>query len=151
MTQEVSNKEVEKLKFKKLSQDAIIPSRAEDGSAGYDLFATETFVLPPKTRVLVKTNIAAEIPDGYYGRIAGKSGLAYKFGIDILGGVIDKSYRGDIGVILLNTDDAPFGVNKGKAIAQLIIEKCAYLPVEEVEELSSTDRGDGGYGSTGRC
>jgi dUTP pyrophosphatase len=96
-----------------------------------------------------------EIPEGYYGRIAPRSGLALKQGIDVLGGVIDASYRGEIGVILVNTtakgDELQIThIKKGDKIAQLIIEKCHQVEWEEVKELAETDRGAGGFGSTGQ-
>lgn len=141
---------IEPLKVKLLSDKAKVPSRAEEGSVGYDLFSAEEGIIYPKTRRLFKTNIAVEIPEGHYGRVAPRSGLSYKNGIDVFGGVIDPSYRGDMGVILYNSDDTEIGIEVGKAIAQLIIEKVSTPPVVIVEELSETKRGENGYNSTNR-
>jgi hypothetical protein len=88
--------------FQKLSEKAKVPSQATFSDAGYDLFSTEAYALKPGERKLFKTNISTAIPHGYYGRIAPRSGLAYKHGIDVLAGVIDSGYRGDIGIILIN-------------------------------------------------
>ena len=92
-----------KIQLKKLSENAIVPTRGSSGAAGYDLYSTEDYILKPGERKLFKTNISVKIPDGYYGRLAPRSGLAFKHGIDVLAGVIDSDYLGDIGVILLNT------------------------------------------------
>lgn len=93
------------IQVKKLSENAIVPTRGSAGAAGYDLYSTEDYVLKPSERKLFKTNISMKIPDGYYGRLAPRSGLAFKNGIDVLAGVIDEDYLGDIGVILLNTNN----------------------------------------------
>ena len=92
-----------KIQLKKLSENAIVPTRGSSGAAGYDLYSTEDYILKPGERKLFKTNISVKIPDGYYGRLAPSYGLAFKHGIDVLAGVIDSDYLGDIGVILLNT------------------------------------------------
>jgi dUTP pyrophosphatase len=101
-------------------------------------------------RKMVATGVQLEIPEGYYGRIAPRSGLALKQGIDVLAGVIDSSYRGEIKVIIFNTDNQKvFKVNVGDRIAQLIIEKHYNFDFVEVEDLETTDRGEGGFGSSG--
>jgi len=135
--------------FIKLSDKAKIPSQATPSDAGYDLFSTESCVLKPGERKLFKTNISTAIPHGYYGRIAPRSWLAYKYGIDVLAGVIDSGYRGDIGVILINFGMEDFSVNEGDKIAQFIIEKCHYVEWQEVDSLDLTVRADWGFGSTG--
>jgi len=135
--------------FIKLSDKAQIPSQATPSDAGYDLFATESYVLKPGERKLFKTNISTAIPHGYYGRIAPRSGLAYKHGIDSLAGVIDSGYRGDIWVILINFGTEDFAVNEGDKIAQFIIERCHYVERKEVETLDETIRSEWGFGSTG--
>ncbi len=113
------------IQIKKLSDKAKIPTQGSKYAAGYDLYAAEEVLVNTMGRKLVKTNISISIPEGYYGRIAPRSGLAYKNGIDVLAGVIDSDYRGDIGVILFNTDhNLDFEVNVGDRIAQIIIEKC---------------------------
>ena len=136
--------------FKKLSEKAQIPSQATLWDAGYDLYATENYTIKPGERKLFKTNISTAIPHGYYGRIAPRSGLAYKHGIDVLAGVIDAGYRGDIGVILINFWPEDFAVNEGDKIAQFIIEKCHFVTWQEVDELGESQRGEGGWGSTGK-
>jgi dUTP pyrophosphatase len=159
------------IRYKKLHKDAKPPKQAKDGDAGYDLFALEPTTLNPFERKAIKTGIAIEIPKGYYGRIAPRSGLAVKDGIDVLAGVVDAGYRDGVGVVLINLNvlewltllftnpkdafQAIFGVKglfkvdpNGKAVAQLIIEKCHEVEWVEAEELSSSERGTGGYGST---
>lgn len=136
--------------FKKLSEKAKIPTQATPSDAGYDLYTTESYTLKPGERKLLKTNISTAIPHGYYGRIAPRSGLAYKHGIDVLAWVIDAGYRWDIGVILINFGTEEFVVNEGDKIAQFIIEKCHYVNRSEVEELPESTRGEGWFGSTGK-
>jgi len=143
---------------KDLNREFFIPERATVGSAGYDLKASfETsfspIVIPPGERRLIKTNLIAEIPTGYYGRIAPRSGLAFKHGIDVLAGVIDSDYRGEIGVILINLDTkAPYSVSNGDKVAQLIIEPYAVcdMIIRASGDTTLTDRGAGGFGSTGK-
>lgn len=138
-----------KIEIKKLSENATLPTQGSEYAAGYDLYAAEQGVVPSECRLLIKTNISVSIPDGYYGRIAPRSGLAYKSGIDVMAGVIDADYRGDIGVILYNTDVKDFEFQKGDRIAQLIIEKCHKVEWQEVSELEDSVRSEGGFGSTG--
>ena len=138
------------INVKKLSENATIPTQGTKFAAGYDLYAAEDEVVVCGTRKLIKTNISMEIIPGYYGRIAPRSGLAYKSGIDVLAGVIDSDYRGDIGVILYNTDkNIDFEIKKGDRIAQIIFEACYSATLNTVENLDNTLRQGGGYGSTG--
>jgi len=138
------------IRIKLLSDKAKIPTAGSAFSAGYDLYSSEEGSVQPGQRVLVKTNVSVAIPTGYYGRIAPRSGLAYKNGIDSLAGVIDSDYRGDIGVILLNTDSSKiFTYSAGDRIAQLIIEKCHDINWVKVTKLEESKRNDGSYGSTG--
>ena len=138
------------INVKRLSENATIPTQGTSFAAGYDLYAAEDATIVCGTRKLVKTNISMEITPGYYGRIAPRSGLAYKSGIDVLAGVIDSDYRGDIGVILYNTDkNIDFAVKKGDRIAQIIFEACYSATLNTVENLDNTLRQGGGYGSTG--
>jgi dUTP pyrophosphatase len=138
------------INVKKLSENAIVPTQGTKFAAGYDLYAAEDSVVVCGTRKLIKTNISMEITPGYYGRIAPRSGLAYKSGIDVLAGVIDSDYRGDIGVILYNTDkNIDFEIKKGDRIAQIIFEACYSATLNSVENLDNTLRQGGGYGSTG--
>ena len=143
-------REILQINVKKLSENATIPTQGTSFAAGYDLYAAEDAVVVCGTRKLIKTNISMEITPGYYGRIAPRSGLAYKNGIDVLAGVIDSDYRGDIGVILYNTDkNIDFTVKKGDRIAQIIFEACYIATLNNVENLDNTLRQAGGFGSTG--
>lgn len=143
-----------KLLFKKLSDDAQLPTRGSEHAVGYDLYASE------KTQVkfsdsgiqnwcLVKTGLAVAIPAGHYGRVAPRSGLAKNDGLDVLAGVVDPDYRGELGVILINHNHHTFWVLPGMKIAQLVIEKVSTPDAEWATELPDTDRGAKGFGSTG--
>jgi dUTP pyrophosphatase len=147
------------LNVKKLTPSAVIPSKANKTDAGYDLVATESVHLSAGERKVVSTGICMAIPEGWYGRIAGRSGLALKSGITVLGGVIDSGYRGEIKVILLNTqqyssvlDRGDFEVNQGDKIAQIIFEQCGSFDLQDVgsEELNTSERGANGFGSSDR-
>lgn len=139
------------LKIKKLSEIAVVPTRGHDTDAGLDIYSLHNYSIPAKGRCLVSTGISLEIPEGYYGRVAPRSGLAVKHGVDVFAGVIDSSYRGELMVLLFNSDGQRwFNINQGDRIAQLIIEKHYNFPIEIVESLSDTNRGSGGFGSTGK-
>lgn len=136
--------------IKLLSENAKVPTQGTPFSAGYDLYAAEATVVPRLGRKLIKTNVSMAIPMNHYGRIAPRSGLAYKNGIDVLAGVIDSDYRGDIGVILYNTDNnIDFEVKTGDKIAQIIIESCSSANFVKTNDLPASKRGEGGYGHTG--
>jgi deoxyuridine 5'-triphosphate nucleotidohydrolase len=156
------------LEVKRLFDDADLPCKGSGRAAGYDLRAHSyafivdgevgetvkladgvVLVIPANSRCLVKTGIAVAIPEGCYGRVAPRSGLALKKGIDIGAGVIDEDYRGEVGAILFNLNSEPFEVKKGDRIAQFICERIIYPELEEVDELDDTERGAGGFGSTG--
>lgn len=125
--------------------------RANRTDAGADLVAAEDKSIPPLSRATVSTGVSLEIPDGYYGRVAPRSGLAHKNGIDVLAGVVDSSYRGEVRVILFNTDrEETFHVRAGDRIAQLIVERHYNFEFVEAESLTQTDRGEMGFGSTGK-
>jgi dUTP pyrophosphatase len=136
------------VKVKKLKEGAIVPSYAHSGDAAMDLSSTEDYIVPAGKRVLVSTGIAMELPEGYWSNIRGKSGLAFKRGISILGGVIEHTYRGEYGVVVLNTGDEDFVIRKGDQVAQVVIAPVASVDVEVVGELSDTVRGEGAWGST---
>ena len=138
-------------RFAKAVSNAIAPTRAEVGAAGYDLSACEDKIIPAGKWDKVDTGIAVEFPNYCYGRVAPRSGLAFKKGISVGAGVIDSSYRGTIQVILFNHGTDDFIVKSGDRIAQLIFEKIYTPELEEVtiEKLTTTDRGTGGFGSTG--
>jgi dUTP pyrophosphatase len=137
------------LRVKKLTDEATLPSRANKDDAGLDLYSLEGGVVMPGEGKLFKTGIAIEIEPYFYGQVADRSSMAKK-GFKVSGGVIDSSYRGDLGVVLRNISTTPLEVSKGDRIAQLIIIPIVLAIPYEVEELSDTARGNGGFGSTGR-
>lgn len=139
-----------KIAFMKLSEDATTPTQAHPFDAAYDLHATEDYLLQPRERHLFATNIACLMPAGYYGRVAPRSGLAYKYGIDVLAGVVDRSYTGDIGVILINLGEEAYQVKKWDRIAQFIIENCAQVEWELVDSLEESARGEWARWSSGK-
>lgn len=135
----------------RLHSEAKVPTQGNPGDAGYDLHAIESNTVHPGHRALFGTGIAVAIPEGYVGFIKPRSGLAWKNGIDVLGGVIDSGYRGEVRVIIHNTSThVGFNVNVGDRIAQLVIQPVASLDIREVETLPEAQRGQGGFGSTGR-
>lgn len=141
------------LNVSKLAPNAILPVRATPGAVGYDLFSADAYVILPGRRVVVSTGITVQLPPGTYGRIAPRSGLAVKHGLDTLAGVIDPDYTGEVKVVLQNLDShQPFVIRPGYRIAQLILEKCEVVDVIETPtEFTglTTQRGSGGFGSTG--
>ncbi len=137
------------LLFKRLSDSAYVPTKGSQHAVGFDLYAAHPLLIQPGSNGLVKTDIAVFIPEGCYGRIAPRSGLALKQCIDIGGGVIDRDYTGNVGVVVFNHSLNNFTVNKGDKIAQFICEKCEYPELKEVYNLPSTVRGSKGFGSTG--
>jgi dUTP pyrophosphatase len=137
----------------KINPLATLPARGTSGAAGYDLFSTDNYVILPGRRVVVSTGITVQLPPGTYGRIAPRSGLAVKHGLDVLAGVVDPDYTGEVKVVLQNMDlNQPFVIRPGYRIAQLILER---FEVAEVVEIPSectglvTERGTAGFGSTG--
>lgn len=143
-----------KIKIKKLNENAVIPTRGSEYAAGVDLYATPPTMsthIPAGQTAKINTGICVEIPNGYFGAIFARSGLATKRGLRPANcvGVIDSDYRGEVIVALHNDTDKCESIHVGDRIAQLVI--LPYLPVEfeEVDELSNTDRGEGGFGSTG--
>jgi dUTP pyrophosphatase len=142
-----------RLRFARLTETAAAPSRAHDDDAGYDLRASEAATLPPGGRASVGTGVAVAIPDGHAGLVLPRSGLAARHGIALVNapGLIDAGYRGEVRVLLLNTDrEASFEVATGDRIAQLVIVRHAAPELVEVDSLEETLRGAGGFGSTGR-
>ena len=141
------------LRFKRMRQGARPPVPAHDGDAGYDLFAAEATTLRPGGRASVGTGIAVAIPDGCAGLVLPRSGLAARHGIGLANapGLIDSGYRGEVRVLLLNTDRSEaFEVSAGDRIAQLLLVRFESPAVEEADSLDETTRGSGGFGSTGR-
>ncbi|GFX81229.1 deoxyuridine 5'-triphosphate nucleotidohydrolase [Trichonephila clavipes] len=137
------------LRIAKLSSNAKIPTKGSKLAAGYDLYSAYDYVVPAQGKVLAMTDIQVQVPPGHYGRVAPRSGLAVKNFIDVGAGVVDEDYRGNLGVVLFNFGSEPFKVMKGDRIAQFICEKISYPELEEVENLDDTERGKGGFGSTG--
>lgn len=140
-----------KIKIKKLEPDAIIPTKGSDAAAGVDLYAPRALAIHPGSNGVINTGLAIEIPDGYFGAIFARSGMATRKGLRPANcvGVIDSDYRGEIIVVLHNDTDIIRPVQEGDRIAQLIILPYEKIEFSEVEELTDTHRGDGGFGSTG--
>ncbi len=156
-----------KIRFKKHHPAARVPFQAREFDAGFDLCSIDHYTIQPLQRVLVRTGLSVEIPPGFYGQIAPRSGLALNKGIDTLAGVIDSGYRAEIGVILINFDvdfqsllnpnvvnaivgnPARFVIKPGDKIAQLLIKSCASVEWIEAEELSDSERNVSGFGSSG--
>ena len=155
------------IKYSKIHPHAKEPFRANTSDAGYDLFSTDYVTLEPFQRRLISTGINIEIPEGFYGRVAPRSGLACKKGIDVMAGVIDSGYRGEIKVLLINFNfegynlkpnafEAMFGsankieIKPGDRIAQLIIEKCHNVEWKVMQTLEESQRGEQGFGSSGQ-
>ncbi len=140
-----------KIKVKKLHASAILPQYAHPNDAGLDLLAVEEQTLEPGESQLIPTGISIELPPGTEAQVRPRSGLALKHQITVLNtpGTIDAGYRGEIGVILINHGKTQFQVSPGMKIAQLVIASVIHAEIEAVEQLSSTKRGDNGFGSTG--
>ena len=136
----------------RLRDDAVLPARAHSGDAGFDLSACEEVTIGVGERATVGTGLAIEIPDGHAGLVAPRSGLALRHGLSMVNapGVIDAGYRGEVRMILLNTDrEQAFTVEPGMRIAQLVVVPIAAVQVVETREVTATDRGEGGFGSSG--
>jgi dUTP pyrophosphatase len=141
------------LRFTRLNEAARAPAQAHPGDAGLDLHAAEAAVIGPGERASVGTGVAVEIPDGLAGLVLPRSGLAARHGIALVNapGLIDAGYRGEVRVLLLNTDrEAAFEISPGDRIAQLMLVRHEAPELEEVESLAESARGAGGFGSTGR-
>ncbi|MGP1543989.1 MAG: dUTP diphosphatase [Candidatus Fimenecus sp.] len=142
------------LKIKKLTETALVPTRATEGSAGLDLCADieKSVVLKNGDTAVISTGIAIEIPKGYAAYIFARSGLSIKHGITLLNavGVIDSDYRGEIKVGVINLKKDTYEIKQGERIAQLVIMPVSLMPIKEVQYLSDTERGSGGFGSTGK-
>ena len=151
LAREVNKKMSSTITFTKLRSDAITPSKATPGSIGLDLHSVDHYIVLPGQRVVVSTGLRVTLPSGTYGRIAPRSGLAVKHGLDVGAGVVDPDYTGELRVVLFNHDSVnPFIIRPGWRIAQLIVERAVdNLTVEEGAPEVDTERGDGGFGSTG--
>ncbi|XP_004526010.2 deoxyuridine 5'-triphosphate nucleotidohydrolase isoform X1 [Ceratitis capitata] len=137
------------LRFAKITENAFVPVRGSERSAGVDLCSAYDLIVPARGKAVVKTDLQVQVPEGSYGRVAPRSGLAVKNFIDVGAGVVDEDYRGNLGVVLFNHSDTNFEVMRGDRIAQLICERIFYPELEQVDRLDNTTRGAGGFGSTG--
>src|SRR5882724_8860576 len=135
------------LSFKRLSPRATLPKRGSSSAAGLDMYSIETVSIAPKQRLLVRTGLAVAIPEGFYGRLAPRSGLATKQGLDVLAGVIDSDYRGEIGCLLYNAGDKKIELAANTKICQLIVEQIIAPAPVWADDLTETSRGEGGFGS----
>ena len=140
-----------KLCVQRLSNSAKLPSYAHHGDAGMDLYADETVVIKPNERKLVSTGIKIALEYGYEAQVRPKSGLAIEHGIGLLNtpGTIDAGYRGEVKVIVINLGHKEYKIEKGKKIAQLVVQKVENATIEEVKDLDKTSRNESGFGSTG--
>ena len=139
------------VRFKRLCPDAVLPAYAHPGDAGMDIRSVEDIEIAPGARALVHTGLVMALPAGWEAQVRPRSGLALKHGVTVLNtpGTIDAGYRGEVGVILANFGDAPFAVKKGDRIAQVVIAPVTTAAIEETDVVDDTDRGGGGFGSTG--
>jgi dUTP pyrophosphatase len=133
-----------------INKHAKVPTKANLNDAGFDLYSTLDTVISPKQRKTVRTGIAIQMPDHLAGLIWPRSGLSVKHGIDVLAGVVDSGYRGEIMVCLYNTSDEIVSINTGDRIAQIIFQEVPRVTMEVHETLGSSQRGDNGFGSTGK-
>jgi len=140
-----------KVLFKKISPLAQLPSYAHEDDAGMDIRSAEALSVPPGGRALVHTGLVMELPSGYEAQVRPRSGLALKRGITVLNtpGTIDAGYRGEVGVILFNSSPEPFAVEIGDKIAQIVVSPVTHAEIALTDDVGSTDRGEGGFGSTG--
>lgn len=138
------------IKFKKLNENATSPTYAFKFDAGMDLYCLENISVEPNQRVQIGTGIAMEIPEGFVGLIWDKSGLSHKSGLKTVGGVVDSQYRGEIKVGMINLSNETYNFEAGQKIAQMLIQKVEQVDLIESDTLSETDRGEGGFGSTGK-
>ena len=139
------------VRFKKVHPDATLPAYAHPGDAGMDVRSVESLEIAPGARALVHTGLVMALPPGWEAQVRPRSGLALKHGVTVLNtpGTIDAGYRGEVGVILANLGDAPFSVAKGDRVAQIVVAPVTTAEIAEVEVVDDTDRGAGGFGSTG--
>ncbi len=142
-------RDAEPLRFKRLDEKAVLPSRGSSLAAGLDIYVIEDLTLQPGERALAPTGLAVDIPEGYYGRLAPRSGLATKNGLDVLAGVIDADYRGEIRCLLYNGGDKEIHLPAQSKVCQLIIEKIITPIAIWADDITETERGSGGFGSTG--
>lgn len=140
-----------KVQIVKIDKELPTPMYAKHGDAGMDLYAREAAMIAPGEQKMVGAGIKVAIPYGFEIQVRPRSGLAYKYGVSIVNtpGTVDHGYRGEIGIILINHGKAPFEVKRGDRIAQMVFNKVEFAQLEECEELPSSERAAGGFGSTG--
>lgn len=140
-----------KIKFQKISKDAVIPEKAHKSDAGLDLYSVEDKVIKPGKFGIVKTGLKMSMPNNYEAQIRPRSGLAAKKGVTVLNtpGTVDAGYRGEVGIILINHSDSEFKIQKADRVAQMVISKLSRFSIKEVSNLVKSDRDEGGFGSTG--
>ena len=138
-----------KIKIKKLYPDAQLPQTMRSGDAGIDFYSYKDYELKPGQRVIVETGVIAVVPDGYWGNIRDRGGLAGKHGLHTLAGVMDSNYRGEVQVVIMNLSQEAYKIKKGDRIAQTIIAKHETVELDEVDELDQTNRGEGRLASSG--
>ena len=141
------------LRFRKIHPDAVLPAYAHPSDAGMDVRSVEDLTIAPGKRALVHTGLVMLLPPMYEAQVRPRSGLALKSGVTVLNtpGTIDSGYRGEVGVILANFGEEDFQVKKGDRIAQIVVAPVTKARVYEVDYVDDTDRGKGGFGSSGRC
>jgi|TARA_B100001094_G_scaffold252945_1_gene251153 dUTP pyrophosphatase len=139
------------IKVKKTEPNAIIPTRANKADAGWDLYSLTTRSLAPQQRAIYRTGISLQIPEGHVGLLWPRSGLSVKSGVDVLAGVIDSGYRGEVQVCLLNTSNEDWvEINEGDRIAQILFQEVPEFQLQQVDVLQNSGRGAGGFGSSGK-
>ena len=138
------------IRVKKTEKKAIVPTRSNQSDAGWDLYSVTTRPIAPSQRVTIKTGISLEIPEEYVGLIWPRSGMSVKNGIDVLAGVVDSGYRGEIKVCLLNTSREWMNIKEGDRIAQILFQEVPEFQLLEVDTVQNSDRGAGGFGSSGK-
>lgn len=136
------------IKVKKLSQTATLPTRTRATDAGWDIYTDQKITIPANTVKAVSTNVACEIPEGYYLKIEERSGFSLENTLKLKAGVVDSEYRGEIRIVFQNAGDYPIAIEKGAKIAQMILHTLTPTELIEVSELSASDRGDKGFGSS---
>lgn len=139
-----------KVQIKKLSENAVTPTKAHPSDAGFDLVASKTTIIPANSRALIPTDIAMAIPNGYYGMVVGRSGNTIKRGLVGMTGVVDAGYRNGIGIMAFNLTQDDITIKQGERAGQIVLTPILNCEIEETEEFDATERNQGGFGSTGR-
>lgn len=138
------------LSIQRLTPEAILPSRGSKHAAGLDVYSPQAYTLPPGQRVLIPLDISIELPIGTFAHLLPRSGLALKHGIHVGAGVVDSDYRGNVSVLLMNLGEEVVHIQAGDRIAQMVVLPCLLMEVNEVHQTTVSDRGTGGFGSTGK-